>query len=73
MACPALPLCGLAVTEAERRMPSEFVVENSSVATFLINQSDMSDYALDTAVSFFSSHSSLLCDRLCREYESVNE
>ena len=21
MACPALPLCGLAVTEAERRMP----------------------------------------------------
>lgn len=22
MACPALPMCGLAITEAERRMPS---------------------------------------------------
>lgn len=32
MACPALPLCGLAVTEAERSMP-EFV---SNVRTILV-------------------------------------
>jgi sulfite reductase (ferredoxin) len=30
MACPALPLCGLAVTEAERRMP-EFVSKVRSI------------------------------------------
>ena len=48
MACPALPLCGLAVTEAERRMP-----EWNSKTNKLLEKVGLKDETLITRMTGF--------------------